>query len=113
MRTGVAVAVAGLAGAAVRASSAAPSDGVRPPSPGWLPAVRSAFLDGYRSAAPSTGAAGHAADVLMGVLELDKALYEAVYEARNRPDWLRIPLSGIRHVLRAKSPAEQSPHGTV
>jgi len=81
--------------------------------PGWLPAVRSAFLDGYRSAAPSTGAAGHAADVLMGVLELDKALYEAVYEARNRPDWLRIPLSGIRHVLRAKSPAEQSPHGTV
>ena len=81
--------------------------------PGWLPAVRSAFLDGYRSAAPSTGAAGHAADVLMGVLELDKALYEAVYEARNRPDWLRIPLSGIRHVLRAKSPAEQSSHGTV
>ena len=81
--------------------------------PGWLPAVRSAFLDGYRSAAPSTGAAGHAADVLMGVLELDKALYEAVYEARNRPDWLRIPLSGIRHVLRAKSPAERSPHGTV
>lgn len=81
--------------------------------PGWLPAVRSAFLDGYRSAAPSTGAAGHAADVLMGILELDKALYEAVYEARNRPDWLRIPLSGIRHVLRAKSPAERSPHGTV
>ena len=81
--------------------------------PGWLPAVRSAFLDGYRSAAPSTGAAGHAADVLMGVLELDKALYEAVYEARNRPDWLRIPLSGIRHVLRAKSPAERSPRGTV
>ena len=87
--------------------------GRRPPDHRRLPAVRSAFLDGYRSAAPSTGAAGHAADVLMGVLELDKALYEAVYEARNRPDWLRIPLSGIRHVLRAKSPAERSPHGTV
>ena len=41
--------------------------------PGWLPAVRSAFLDGYRSAAPLTGAAGHAADVLMSVIEIGRA----------------------------------------
>jgi maltokinase len=27
--------------------------------------------------------------------EADKAIYEVVYEARNRPDWVQIPLSAI------------------
>jgi maltose alpha-D-glucosyltransferase/alpha-amylase len=26
---------------------------------------------------------------------LDKALYEVSYELNNRPDWIRIPLTGI------------------
>ena len=26
---------------------------------------------------------------------LDKALYELAYELNNRPDWVRIPLTGI------------------
>jgi predicted trehalose synthase len=35
----------------------------------------------------------HAA--LLVALELDKALYEVVYEARNRPDWIDVPLRAV------------------
>ncbi|SDN82206.1 maltokinase [Actinomyces ruminicola] len=72
--------------------------------PEWLPAVRGAFLDGYWSAAPASAPAagvrpGSRERTLLGALELDKALYEAVYEARNRPDWISIPLHGIEVIL--------------
>ena len=42
---------------------------------------------------------GRTRTILLEALELDKALYEAVYEARNRPDWLAIPLQGISALL--------------
>ncbi|GAB3465149.1 maltokinase N-terminal cap-like domain-containing protein [Kineococcus endophyticus] len=69
----------------------------------WGPDCRTAFLDGYTAvvgADPRTG--GQA--VLLAALELDKALYEVVYEARNRPDWLRIPLDAVHRLLRPASP---------
>ena len=52
--------------------------------------ARAAYLAGYRSAAgiDPTGA-------VLDAFELDKALYEVVYEARNRPDWLAIPLGAV------------------
>ena len=80
--------------------------------PDWLPAVRTAFEEGYRlgrqetgSLAPSPAASGDqeqaeaSYQTVLTCLELDKALYEAVYEARNRPDWLGIPMAGIESVL--------------
>jgi maltose alpha-D-glucosyltransferase/alpha-amylase len=63
----------------------------------WVEAVRAAFLSAYDGAAggaslygtltPGTG--------LLGLFELEKALYELRYEINNRPTWAGIPLQGI------------------
>lgn len=72
----------------------------------WERAARAAFLDGYRSIA-EPGAVKFLPDTwdevmrVLQVYELDKALYEVQYELRNRPDWLPIPLQGIRSLMRA------------
>jgi maltokinase len=59
----------------------------------WAAAARAAFLEGYTS----TGLAVE--DRLLRAFELDKAVYEAVYEARNRPGWLAIPVSAIERLV--------------
>ncbi len=63
---------------------------------GWATAARDAFLDGYAAVA---GPADADTTTLVRALELDKALYEVVYEARNRPTWLPIPLDAIDRLL--------------
>ncbi|NUR81265.1 MAG: aminoglycoside phosphotransferase [Dermatophilaceae bacterium] len=62
----------------------------------WAAACRQAFLDGYASVA---GAPDADAVALTRALELDKALYEVVYEARNRPTWLPIPLGAVERLI--------------
>ncbi|MEZ0090588.1 maltokinase [Streptacidiphilus sp. EB129] len=67
----------------------------------WALRNRAAFCAGYAA----SGAADPAADpVLLHALETDKAIYEVVYEARNRPDWLPIPMSAIARLAEAASP---------
>jgi predicted trehalose synthase len=64
----------------------------------WEERARQAFLDGYRAAAgtaPFLPAGGDAFARAVAVLELEKAAYEVVYEANNRPDWVSIPLRGL------------------
>ena len=59
----------------------------------WADSARAAFLEAY------THSGGHDLDpALLDAFELDKALYEAVYEARNRPDWLGIPVTAVQRL---------------
>jgi maltokinase len=59
----------------------------------WAERNRTAFLQGYFEVAATEL---HAA--LLRAYEADKAVYEAVYETRNRPSWLPIPLGALRRL---------------
>ncbi|BDZ42991.1 hypothetical protein GCM10025865_22900 [Paraoerskovia sediminicola] len=67
--------------------------------PAWASSAQTAFLEAYRTAAGVTGDEARAAEALLRALLLDKALYEVVYETRNRPDWLPIPLAAVDRLL--------------
>jgi len=65
----------------------------------WETAVRAAFLSAYDAAASEANLYGpealQAGIGLLGLFELEKALYELRYELGNRPGWAGIPLQGI------------------
>ena len=63
---------------------------------GWAAAARTAFVAGYRDGG---GRDPDGDGVLLSALELDKALYEVVYEARNRPTWVPIPIAAVQRLL--------------
>jgi trehalose synthase-fused probable maltokinase len=70
----------------------------------WEEQARQAFLAGYLSvlAASPVPLAPTAAEALRRAcapFELQKACYELRYEMNNRPDWVAIPLAGIRRIL--------------
>jgi maltokinase len=63
----------------------------------WAERNRDAFCDGYAS-----GAGYDPRDDMAAIrgFEADKAVYEAVYEARNRPRWLIVPLTSLTRLVR-------------
>jgi len=62
----------------------------------WAQAAREAFLEGYQA---GTGTDLREHRELLDAFELDKAVYEVVYETRNRPDWVGIPLGAVTRLV--------------
>lgn len=62
----------------------------------WAREARAAFLDGYID---DSGVDLREHRALLDAFELDKAVYESMYEARNRPSWLPIPLAAVAYLV--------------
>jgi maltose alpha-D-glucosyltransferase/alpha-amylase len=68
----------------------------------WERWVSATFLHAYLKRVQGAGFLPPAAEereILLDCFLLEKAIYELGYELNNRPDWVRIPLQGIRQIL--------------
>ena len=68
----------------------------------WRDRAVDAFLASYREATANQRfwpAGDTAADQILNFFLLEKAFYEVEYELSHRPDWLRVPLTGIIRIL--------------
>jgi maltose alpha-D-glucosyltransferase/alpha-amylase len=75
----------------------------------WQRWASASFLRGYYEASGDAPYLPKGADAFSAMLDfymLDKAIYELRYELNNRPDWVAIPLAGIRRLLEVEFPRQ-------
>jgi maltose alpha-D-glucosyltransferase/alpha-amylase len=73
----------------------------------WYHYMSSFFMDAYLKY--SQGAAfipqnNESFEIMMTTFLLEKAIYEVNYELNNRPDWVIIPLRGIKMLMKKNEP---------
>ncbi|MFI8292928.1 maltokinase [Streptomyces sp. NPDC085614] len=71
----------------------------RPWNAEWAARCRDAYCAGYAAA---SGTDPRSDPALLRAYETDKAVYEVLYEARNRPDWLPVPMAAIHRLAGAE-----------
>ncbi len=97
--------VAGMLRSFAYAVSASELQHGSPAPQDWEPRAREAFLEGYFTTVdPSLLPHGRSAtEQLLSIFELEKAVYELRYELNNRPDWVKIPVTGILRLLEGRA----------
>ena len=68
----------------------------------WYRQMSSVFLQSYLKTTRGAAFIPKSEDdlqVMLAAYLLDKAVYEVGYELNNRPDWVVIPIRGIRHII--------------
>ena len=73
-----------------------------PHSAAWAAECRAAFLHGYVH-----GELDETEASVLRAYEADKAIYEVVYETRNRPDWIGIPLRAVAELAGENQDSDQ------
>lgn len=72
----------------------------------WYHYVSRIFLRSYLNTvrnAPFMPKEREEFEILLQALILEKAVYEIGYELNNRPDWVIIPVKGVRYILKSSS----------
>ena len=65
----------------------------------WRDSARADFMEAYAGVAGPHGGRG---DPVLDLFLLTKALYEIVYEAGNRPNWVSIPVRGVLRLIEGE-----------
>jgi maltose alpha-D-glucosyltransferase/alpha-amylase len=79
-------------------------DALLPWAEHWYLWVSATFLRGYLDAAAAAAFLprdDRELDALLTIYLLEKAVYELRYELNNRPEWVHLPIAGIRQLLEA------------
>ncbi len=76
----------------------------------WRDLMCDKFMTGYLNSADINLLPGSPVKVnlLTEILMLEKALYEVEYELSSRPDWVSIPLNGLRDLLHSLTNPEEA-----
>ena len=77
-------------------------------SSAWARQCRAAFLRGYLDGELDETRAG-----VLRAYEADKAIYEVVYEMRNRPEWIDIPLRAVAELTAQNQDSNQVAPGEL
>jgi maltose alpha-D-glucosyltransferase/alpha-amylase len=73
----------------------------------WSRWSSAAFLRGYLQEASKAAILPESPEEFESLLQaflIEKAVYEVEYELNNRPEWVRIPLTGLLDLLGRSSP---------
>lgn len=72
----------------------------------WYHYISGIFIKSYTAALGETNLLPDNREDLKTMLDtfiLEKAVYELNYELNNRPDWVIIPIKGIKYIMQSKS----------